>query len=82
VTCGATCQTCSDTERDDDREEREAVELSRRPRARVANAAGEERPDDPREVELDRVERDGVRQVVLPDERRDRRLACMGPPNA
>ena len=36
--------------------------------------AGEQRPEHAREVELDRVERDRVRQILLLDERRDQRL--------
>ena len=36
--------------------------------------AGDDRADHARQVELDRVERHGVRQVLLADERRDQRL--------
>ena len=36
--------------------------------------AGEQRAEHAREVELDRVERDRVRQVLLVDERRNQRL--------
>ena len=40
----------------------------------VERDAREDRPDDAREVELDRVQRDRVRDVFLVDERRDERL--------
>ena len=62
-------------ERDDDREEREPVEAEAGGRAeRVERDAREDRADDAREVELDRVQRDGVREVLLVDERRDEGL--------
>ncbi len=36
--------------------------------------AGEQRPEHAREVELNRVQRDGVRKILLLDERRHQRL--------
>ena len=62
-------------ERDDDREEREAVEAeARRGTERRERDAREDRADDAGEVELDRVQGDRVRKVLLVDERRDERL--------
>ena len=71
-------------QRVDDDEERQRVEQEtgvHRLRLVVAVAAEErqrhaeeQRSDDPRDVELDRVERDRVRQVLLVDERRNQRL--------
>ena len=72
-------------QRVDDDEERQRVEQEagvHRLRLAVAPAAGTptacsaegERPEHARDVELDRVERDRVRQILLVDERRDQRL--------
>ena len=44
------------------------------PEARAAPMPREQRPEHARDVELDRVERDRVRQIFLVDERRDERL--------
>ena len=62
-------------QRDDHHQKRQPVETEAGSAApRRKRRAREERPDDAREIELDRVERDGVWQVVLADERRDQRL--------
>ena len=82
---GGMCFTCSDISVPDHDEERERVE--RRSRAAIAcgslkphlrergnRRAEGERTEHARDVELDGVERDGVRQILLVDERRNERL--------
>src|SRR5664280_2722208 len=62
-------------EGDDDREERETVQAEARRRAQlVERDARENGADDAREIELDRVQGDGVRKVLPVDERRHERL--------
>ena len=61
--------------RGDHRQKRQAVEAEARHHAEGGEGrAGEERTDHAGQVELDRVERDRVRHVVLADERRQQRL--------
>ena len=62
-------------DRDDDRDERKPVQREARRRAElVERDARENGSDDAREVELDRVQRDGVREVLAVHERRHERL--------
>ncbi len=62
-------------DREDDGEKREAVEAETRHHAeRGERSAGEQRADHARDVELNRVQRDGIRQVVLLDEQWHQRL--------
>ena len=67
-------------QRDDHDQERDAVEAeaSGRPERRHRHAR-EQRAEDAGEVELDRVERDGVREIFLVDERRDHGLVGRPP---
>ena len=62
-------------DRDNDGQERQAVQAEADHHAEGGErGAGEQRADHARQVELDRVERDGVRHVLLLDERRQQRL--------
>ena len=61
-------------QRDDHDEERQAVQPEAGGGAEEERDAGEQRPEHAREIELNRVERDRVRQVLLVHERRDQRL--------
>ena len=59
----------------DHEEKRHAVEAEARDHAEDRErGAGHERADDAREIELDRVERDRVREMLFRDERRNQRL--------
>ena len=70
-----TCGACSESQRCNHDEEREPVQAEACDAAELMKRhAGEQRAEDPRDVELDRVQRDRVRQVLLPHQRRDQRL--------
>ena len=75
VAVGGHVDVAQREDRGDHEQERDAVQAEARHHAEGRERdAGDDRPDHAREVELDRVERDGVGQVFLADQRRDQRL--------
>jgi len=61
-----------DEQRPDDGQERDAIQREADGHAeRDERGTGDERPDDPREIELNGIEGNRVRQMLFVDERRN-----------
>ena len=61
-------------QRDDYRDERKRIQSEAPRRAGILQRqAAEHRPDHARQIELNRIQRDGVRQIFLFDKARDQR---------
>ena len=69
-------------QRDDHDEKRQAVQSETGGRSEEERHAGKQRPEHAREIELDRVERDRVGQVLLVARARESAIDTPGPPNA